>query len=399
MANPHPTTYEASVFMNNKVEFVTPAYLDECIICLESYEQEAGARITGIPGCTHVIGSKCLMRLLTANPREEKKCPICRTVWIPASPQAQNRGDIRRHLRPLASNIIRDQRRAVASTPARTSAAPPADVINIDSDSDSDPLESFQRSARELEDIRSRARYTQLSRRQRRLVDGEAAAQGQERGHVRNNLPFNTARLFSRSTHQGMPSQRLPEDRSLSPFGPCSPPLASTSRRARYRLEGLFEARERRPTPLQTTPSPDLDSGNFDMCVVEPRRTANDDLDVNMVSPTSPFRISSSPSYNPPNSPTYNPPSPTFEERNYPGPVIAQRLRAIEPREGELCDEERRIQTRARELHRAEQAVFVREQRVAQRERKRDEAEELAKRQLNELKTMVARHEEERRRL
>ena len=58
--------------------------LEECPICLESYSSEPRRRITGIGGCAHHIGAKCLEEMLHSHPNEEKRCPLCRTMWIPA---------------------------------------------------------------------------------------------------------------------------------------------------------------------------------------------------------------------------------------------------------------------------------------------------------------------------
>ena len=41
-------------------------------------------RIVGIQGCNHNIGLTCLRSMLCTRSNEEKKCPLCRTVWINA---------------------------------------------------------------------------------------------------------------------------------------------------------------------------------------------------------------------------------------------------------------------------------------------------------------------------
>jgi hypothetical protein len=55
---------------------------EECSICLENYREELCVRIKGVGSCTCRIGQACLGELLSSNPLQEKKCPLCRTVWI-----------------------------------------------------------------------------------------------------------------------------------------------------------------------------------------------------------------------------------------------------------------------------------------------------------------------------
>ncbi|KAI4956983.1 hypothetical protein J4E86_005455 [Alternaria arbusti] len=74
---------------------------EECSICLDNYKTEECLRITSIPRCNHHIGASCLDRMLRSNPHEEKKCPLCRAVWIPAHvlpfpPRNQSLGTSRR---------------------------------------------------------------------------------------------------------------------------------------------------------------------------------------------------------------------------------------------------------------------------------------------------------------
>ncbi|EUC45464.1 hypothetical protein COCMIDRAFT_95527 [Bipolaris oryzae ATCC 44560] len=58
---------------------------DDCPICLDSYTTEVCLQITGITGCNHRIGDMCLQKMLDHHPEDEKKCPLCRTVWISSS--------------------------------------------------------------------------------------------------------------------------------------------------------------------------------------------------------------------------------------------------------------------------------------------------------------------------
>ncbi|EMD69929.1 hypothetical protein COCSADRAFT_177578 [Bipolaris sorokiniana ND90Pr] len=70
-------------FVANHTRSFTPhSNTDDCPICLDSYTTEACLQITGITGCNHRIGSMCLQKMLDHHPGDEKKCPMCRTVWI-----------------------------------------------------------------------------------------------------------------------------------------------------------------------------------------------------------------------------------------------------------------------------------------------------------------------------
>ncbi|XP_014553860.1 hypothetical protein COCVIDRAFT_40188 [Bipolaris victoriae FI3] len=103
----HPTT--AVGFVANHTRPSTPhSNSDDCPICLDSYITEACLQIIGIIGCNHRIGSTCLEKMLDHHPGDEKKCPLCRTVWILGSAPhfaAQDRSlaNIRAMTNPLLS--------------------------------------------------------------------------------------------------------------------------------------------------------------------------------------------------------------------------------------------------------------------------------------------------------
>jgi hypothetical protein len=86
MADHRAARERCTTFLQKWTEAVDPQdlpVLDECPICLENYDQEQSVRIK-IEGCNHVFGRSCLATVLTNNPRLEKKCPLCRTLWIKA---------------------------------------------------------------------------------------------------------------------------------------------------------------------------------------------------------------------------------------------------------------------------------------------------------------------------
>lgn len=57
---------------------------NNCCVCLESFDVsgEPCHRMT-VAGCSHHFGRTCLFKLMKIEPMEEKKCPLCRTVWQP----------------------------------------------------------------------------------------------------------------------------------------------------------------------------------------------------------------------------------------------------------------------------------------------------------------------------
>ncbi|KAF1830529.1 hypothetical protein BDW02DRAFT_98656 [Decorospora gaudefroyi] len=56
----------------------------DCPICLEpASATHPCVQITGIEGCTHLIGTECLRQLLLSRPEGRKQCPLCRAQWVP----------------------------------------------------------------------------------------------------------------------------------------------------------------------------------------------------------------------------------------------------------------------------------------------------------------------------
>lgn len=85
------------VFLRQETEVLTRnevPLLEECPICLDTYTVEPPVRIKQ-EGCRHVFGRNCIIALLTSHPRQEKRCPLCRTTWMDASAPRQIRGQPR----------------------------------------------------------------------------------------------------------------------------------------------------------------------------------------------------------------------------------------------------------------------------------------------------------------
>ncbi|KAI8930966.1 hypothetical protein NX059_011978 [Plenodomus lindquistii] len=84
-----PDTRDTLMFLSrHALEDRNVSMTDECPICLDNYSDDECVRIVGIPGCNHHIGRACLRDLLNRNPNQEKRCPICRALWIAPRPTA-----------------------------------------------------------------------------------------------------------------------------------------------------------------------------------------------------------------------------------------------------------------------------------------------------------------------
>ncbi|USP78826.1 hypothetical protein yc1106_06100 [Curvularia clavata] len=133
-----------------------------CPICLDGYSTEECLQITGIAGCRHRIGVICLKDMLKHHPMEEKKCPLCRTVWIPGdSPASTPPQMIRRHSLAHTANALR----AINDVPRDHR----QEASSIESsDMSFSGNESFRTQTGETAEIRRQAENMQYHRRVRR---------------------------------------------------------------------------------------------------------------------------------------------------------------------------------------------------------------------------------------
>ena len=179
-----------------------PPLGNECPICLDSYIDEQCLRITGIAGCTHRIGAKCLEEMLRTSSRDEKRCPLCRAVWIPSQRRVapiQTHGlqeslteeqlfrvrsrflRVRTaHPQPVRVVAPPTQAQPPRPEPSRGHRAPQApraqespNLIDLDSDSRDYETEvrNFQDFTRDVADIRDRAQNTRRNRVRHRSVN------------------------------------------------------------------------------------------------------------------------------------------------------------------------------------------------------------------------------------
>jgi hypothetical protein len=347
--------------------------MEECAICLEPYGNEPAVLISGVPGCTHILGLSCLNAILNANPTLDKKCPICRTVWIPAP---RSLGARRLAVAEWAS-IMGRQRSAngrdrdgerTATLPSIQ--APPPPVINLESDSEDGITEAtFEQYRRDIADIRSRARNSTLSRQQKR-------EEGTARERKASSNPF---------LRDYVPTRR-PTTRRVPPTDPIEALITTNWRNAANR-DAANAAANDFPSHLALSPS----SPRGAPSPLEERRRSSendDDVDVSMLFGSRPTSRPTSPSAN-----VFSSAESSNSEQKLRS--LNERIRRVSRREDELRKWQTRLNEREGDLHRQEQALFVREQRVAQRERKKEEFVEMKKRQLDEMRAMAQRHQEE----
>ncbi|KAF2025709.1 hypothetical protein EK21DRAFT_93029 [Setomelanomma holmii] len=205
------STRTTAFFVAHTTPDTQNSLIEECPICLDNYTSEQCLRITGIPGCTHRIGKTCLEEMLRNRASDEKKCPLCRTLWIAGStyvPGMRIRGArtarivpnsnggiglARRdshyvttgtagpgRLRPLPEENANNIATPFARQTAARMEAKPSQLINLDSDEEEQnynaQLENFNNLTRDIQNVRARAHETQIPRSQRRREMREAAA-------------------------------------------------------------------------------------------------------------------------------------------------------------------------------------------------------------------------------
>lgn len=387
-------------FIKSHTEIVSPddrPILEECPVCLDTYVNESAARIT-LPGCGHMIGLSCLTAILEDKTDLDKKCPLCRTLWMKALPPVLSSGPRPRHpfdphtFPPVFPTITSEEldpaasyqrgQRIMAMLNARHSASetatrhrlssgmgalPPTPAfhflhgryMNNDSDSDSDPLASYERISRDIADVRSRARNTQLSRRQRR----EEANAREQNANGTDNAPD----LQRPSIQQGdAPHHSFWfNERSGTATG-----------------DG-----ERRYSPPMTPQIEALITRNW-------RNAQQNDNEEEH----SGFRVISDGESPPPeNTASSSLGQEARIRENMNTIATAQREMRQTRREQELRDWERRLSNRERELRAREQAMTRRESRAAQRESAVEESSSTRQRNLREMEQLVKRMQDEER--
>ncbi|KAJ4299442.1 hypothetical protein N0V90_004687 [Kalmusia sp. IMI 367209] len=432
MGDQHAVPQRATAWLQENVESVSPGdlpILDECPICLDTYSTEQAVRIK-LKDCGHVFGITCLVALFTSNANLEKTCPLCRTVWMSApAPRARNPAraagrppravngnafleavqaemeeeNRQQHGDQLRLAVLDDRIRQARERQNGRSASglrPPSReaqaVINlIDSDEEEVTQESFNAFSRDIHDIRTRARNTQLSRKQRK--EEKARKENEDDFPLRtigrvetvksrlkkaNTNEENKQNQQSQQSQLGQQGQQMPGQSLLSDWGPCrripieemiqrnwaTAAQGSNQNGGQTALPSLFRA----PRPFPSSTNPFTSS--------RPSAPAS--------SPPNPQPVPARP--NP-----FLSPSPDSDADA--GASRAQKER-LDQREKELKELEKNLLARERGLNERDRALFQREQRIAQRETVEMRSAELMQRQLNEMEEMIARHREEMRR-
>lgn len=372
--------------------------LEECPICLDNYRHETCVRITGIAGCNHRIGLTCLTELLRSHAELEKKCPLCRAVWI-AGPIAvprrrrrdnadlsATRGPDVVFVGPLnpthaaAANAARSDpdntariadRIRVSQLHHRLTDMPQRELINLDtssSDEDYDTqVQNFNDFTRDIENIRSRARNTQFPRHVRRH---SLAQQQSTRGTADQSAEVATGSGVGRLL-----------GRSLNPFRPMThnPLIRERNNEFMRRCEAVLQAS------------------------VEPHRIDVDaprlSLEHMRLSPIAGLRT-----------PSFASNEDAMEVVELPADEVPQardavRARQLDQREMDLSARERALNTRLRKVERQEMypsaneqklqgreaALAERERDVGSREQKVEQVVQTMRMQRNEMEALVRR--------
>ncbi|KAF2643655.1 hypothetical protein P280DRAFT_546577 [Massarina eburnea CBS 473.64] len=401
---------------------------DECSICLETYDTEPARRVIG-PACDHIFGGRCLLKILTTNPNEETKCPLCRAVWMAplGPPTGQAPANVNTRLvngasanpavrsavpppettrPPVPINFtfglprtdarhVERQRLVIGPRPNAAQGASSRnhvilehDVIQIDSDSDESDNVGY--SIREIAEVRDRASRTGPGHNGRR----EEA----ERERV----------------HQAVLAQSQRQN----------PELANQNRTVTGQV-GTFFTRHFPSAGLTTTGSDTTGretSSNVSTNAPanlgeggQERATGNVNTDRKIAIATSRLtRTSRRDAVQEPNPAPTTLPSPTLTIRpqnsdssmdiveNEGFHARSNRVQELEneralamrnsDKEKHLREYQRKLEEREKIIHEREQRLFVREQRIAQRETRVRQIDQMRERQAEELSLLLSRH-------
>ncbi|RAR11231.1 hypothetical protein DDE82_000704 [Stemphylium lycopersici] len=392
---------------------------NKCPICLDAYTTEPCLHITGTAGCNHHIGATCLQEMLKNQPHAEKKCPLCRTTWIPAPvfhPRGQSLGASRRMAEMFhrldgigadiagnpgqASHIPDLHEQTVAGNAGRAGINPSVEIqrattrprhgaertqhpIVIDSSSEGEleedfttQVRNFENLTRDIEDIRQRARNSRRgSKRRDKRHSGGREGHHSESGSDHNNSNetrnLRRAAVPSLGTRRGASSGSRPRASTLNRFiktmrlSPWENPMSETS--VRRGGPGSLEAHRRytgQALPRDSAAATPL------------RETAPRE-----VSPLT----SSSPIQPPLAAPTVAKTIAAFESSRS---RVPNRAAHIDRCENWLKFQEQTLRTQQCELERQEAEILERERRV-------EEAMETVRRHGREIEALVARQKQD----
>lgn len=382
---------------------------DECPICLETYSDapEPCLRVTGKSGCTCRIGLVCLGEMLSKSPEKEKKCPLCRSLWIagaaPPSRTArqdrmENPGTVGRSSReahpPRTSSLSHPSRLSATANTFMPRRIAPTPVVDMSQD---DAGDDYSELTRDIENVRARARGTQSSRSQRRPEIRDHDQRKQElRDLIAQTSPFFRNSSSGRTASMGAPAPlRRAQDAvagaASTPSGGRISSLISTHRRAQDAVAGAFSTPSSGRTPSIAPPprrAQDAVAGAFSTPPAAERLTiAAHRGSARPASIRRPIQIGPGALLLPPANVTPTPKSATSSQpRTPPAPSRPSRS---EEQNKEYQDQSRELDARNTELVAREQALDIRDFHLDVREETQEKANNKRKAGLDALESSL----------
>jgi hypothetical protein len=206
-----PSPAAAAFIAEHTVTVLDAPTSDECPVCMENYGPAATClQIKNIGDCAHRFCKKCVSALVNEHSGADLRCPNCRAVWIPS-----------------ATNVaIRAPARVSNRYSAAAQAFVPGGRVSIDLAEEDDydaQVQSFNQAAREIEDVRARARGTQMSRGQRsQEMEGETT---RRRAAERESRHLEARARINEEKYDVPRRFRLPHTLSRTPAQPTQTPI------------------------------------------------------------------------------------------------------------------------------------------------------------------------------
>jgi hypothetical protein len=208
---------------------------DECPVCLETYSaNKPCVQIKGLGSCAHRFCRSCVSVLVTRRTNADIKCTICRTVWIAGARTLERAGT--NNTPNQAGNSRLQRQEFSAATQPFVPGQPVVIDLSNETESYDTQVQNFHQATRAIEDVRARARHTQLSRSERRqeMRDETARRRAAEReGRHRSNAVLPMARAFGTprggKRAEAQHDQRPRTEQQPTATNPFNLPLPATS--------------------------------------------------------------------------------------------------------------------------------------------------------------------------
>jgi hypothetical protein len=166
-----PSPAAAAFIAEHTVTVTDAPSSDECPICIDNYGAGiACLQIKNIGDCTQRFCKRCVSALVNENSSADLRCPNCRAVWIPSTTAGEivdMRASAVARVRALDGRLGDRGYLPPAARPFVPGGRVVIDLEAEEEDYDTQ-VQNFNQAAREIEDVRARARGTQMSRGQRR---------------------------------------------------------------------------------------------------------------------------------------------------------------------------------------------------------------------------------------